>query len=448
MRCIMTIQLSDHFNYKRLLRFTLPSIASMVFTSIYGVVDGFFVSNYVGKIPFTGLNLIMPAIMILGAVGNMIGAGGSALVSKTLGEGKTKKARQLFSFLICVMCAAGITMSLLGAIFMPQIAVFLGAEGEVLTNAIIYGRISMIGLTFYALQYTLQSFLIAAEKPHLGLYITITAGLVNIVLDALFIAVFQWGIIGAAAATTASQAVGALVPLAMFADPKKKWKLQLCKPQFDGRSLLKTCINGSSEFLSSISMSLIAMLFNAQLLKYAGNDGVAAYGVIMYVNMIFIAVIFGFTMGTSPIISFHYGANNTGELKNLLKKSSVIITIVSIAMFLSGELLARPLALLFASYDTKLLGMTIHAFSIYSVSFLFCGVGIMGSALFTALNNGPVSALLSLIRTVILQATFVLLLPHILGIDGIWWSVVLSEGCAALISILFIIRYRNRYQYL
>lgn len=444
----MNIQLSDHFSYKRLLRFTLPPIASMVFTSIYGVVDGFFVSNFVGKIPFTGLNLIMPAIMILGAVGSMVGTGGSALITKTLGEGKKEKANSLFSFFIYVMALAGIIMSLLGVALMPQIARLLGAEGEVLTNAIIYGRISMIGLTFFALQYAQQSFLIAAEKPQLGLYITIAAGVTNIVLDALFIAVFQWGIVGAALATAISQSVGALIPIIMFANRNNHWSLRLGKTELDFRSLLKACINGSSEFLSNISMSVVAMLFNTQLLKYAGNDGVAAYGVIMYVNMIFIAIIFGFSMGIAPLFSYNYGSGNTAELKNLLKKSSVVISTVSVAMVLAGEVFAQPLAHLFAGYDPELLAMTGHAFTIYSVSFLFCGVGIMGSALFTALNNGPVSALLSLIRTVVLQVFFVLTLPLIWGIDGIWWSVVLSEGCAALVAILFIILYRKRYKYL
>lgn len=444
----MAIQLSDHFSYKRLLRFTLPSIASMVFTSIYGVVDGFFVSNFVGKDPFTGLNLIMPAVMILGAVGNMIGVGGSALISKTLGEGDTKKARGLFSFFIYVMIAAGIIMSVFGAIFMPQVAAFLGAKGTVLTHAVVYGRVSMIGLTFFALQYTMQSFLIAAEKPQLGLYITIAAGVTNIILDALFIAVFHWGLVGAALATGLGQFIGAVIPLFLFANRKNHWTLKLGKPLLDIKSFGKACINGSSEFLSNISMSVVAMLFNAQLLKYAGNDGVAAYGVIMYVNMIFIGIIFGFTMGTSPIISYHYGAQNTKELKNLLKKSSVIIAVVSVAMMIAGEVLAKPLAHLFASYDETLLSMTIHAFSIYSVAFLFCGVGIFGSALFTALNNGPVSALLSLVRTVVLQVLFVILLPLIWNVDGIWWSVVFAEACAAVISILFIVKYRKRYKYL
>lgn len=442
------IQLSDHFNFRRLFRFTLPSIASMIFASIYGIVDGFFVSNYVGKIPFAGLNIIMPFIMMLGAVGNMIGLGGSALIGKTLGEGDREKANSLFSFFTYFMAGAGVVLAILGNIFLPQIAVLLRAEGEVLKYAVLYGRICLVGLIFLSLQYALQGFLITAEKPHLGFYVTVAAGVTNMVLDALFIVVFKWGLAGAALATVIGQFIGAIVPIIMFANPKNDWILKLGKAKFDGRSLLKACTNGSSEFLSNVSMSVVGMLYNTQLLKYAGNDGVVAYGVLMYVNMIFIAVFFGFTVGISPIMSFNYGAGNTTELKSLFKKCSTIIGAASLTMLLAAELLARPLAMIFTSYDAELLELTIHAFSIYSVSFLFCGIGIFGSALFTAMNNGLISALISFIRTVILQAAFVFILPLFWKIDGIWWSAVFAEGIAASLSIIFIIAYRKKYQYM
>lgn len=442
------IQLSDHFDFRRLLRFTLPSIASMIFASIYGIVDGFFVSNYVGKIPFAGLNIIMPFIMMLGAVGNMVGLGGSALIGKTLGEGDREKANRLFSFFTYFMAGAGFVLAILGNIFLPQIAVALRAEGEVLQNAILYGRICLCGLVFLSLQYTMQGFLVTAEKPHVGFLVTVAAGATNMVLDALFIVVFKWGLAGAALATVLGQLVGAGVPILLFASKKNNWLLRLGKAKFDGCSLLKACSNGSSEFLSNVSMSVVGMLYNTQLLKYAGNDGVVAYGVLMYVNMIFIAVFFGFTVGVSPIFSFNYGASNTTELKSLFKKCATIIGAASLTMLLSAELLARPLALIFTSYDEKLLEMTIHAFSIYSISFLFCGVGIFGSALFTSMNNGLISALISFIRTVILQAAFVFILPMLWKLDGIWWSAVFAEGIAAMISITFIIAYRKKYKYL
>lgn len=442
------IQLSDHFNFRRLFRFTLPSIAGMIFTSIYGVVDGFFVSNYVGKIPFTGLNIIMPFIMMLGAVGNMVGLGGSALIGKTLGEGKNEKANKLFSFFVYFMAVAGVILAIVGNIFLPSIASLLGAKGEVLDNAILYGRICLVGVIFLSLQYTFQGFLITAEKPQLGFFVTICSGVTNIILDALFIMVFKWGLAGAAIATVIGQCVGAVVPIIMFSLPKNKWILKLGRAEFDWRSLVKACANGSSEFLSNVSMSLVGMLYNAQLLKYAGNDGVAAYGVIMYVNMIFIAVFFGFTTGVSPIFSYNYGSANTTELKNLFKKSVTIISTFSVSMLILAEVLAKPLALIFTSYDKTLLDMTVHAFAIYSVSFLFCGVGIFGSALFTAMNNGLISAILSFVRTVVLQVSFVLILPILFALDGIWWSVVFAEGISALISIFCIIKYRKVYNYM
>ena len=440
------IQLSDHFTYKRLLQFVLPSIASVIFTSIYGVVDGFFVSNFVGKDPFTGLNIIMPFIIILGAVGNMIGIGGSALIAKILGEGENEKANRLFSFFVYFMIFISTIFALIGFMLVPQIASFLGAEGEVLKHAIVYGRIMMIGNIFFSLQYTFQGFLITAEQPKVNFRITVAAGMTNIIFDAIFIALFKWGIAGAALATIAGQLVGSLTPMYLFAT--EHWILRLGKPEIDFKALLKACTNGSSEFLSNISMSSVGILLNLQLLKYAGNDGVAAYGVIMYVNMIFIAIFFGYCMGTSPIIGYNYGSKNTDELKNIFKKSMVLMTLVSVMMLVSAELLAKPLAFIFTSYDQELMDMTIHAFRIFSISFVFSGIGIFGSSMFTALNNGLISAFLSVERTVILQVIFVCVLPLLWGIDGVWWSIVFAEGISMLITLVFVFIYRNRYQYM
>lgn len=377
------IKLSDHFTYSRLCRFTLPCIASMLFTSIYGIVDGFFVSNYVGKIPFTGLNIIMPFIMILGAVGNMIGMGGSALIGKTLGEGNKVKANSLFSFLVYFMTAAGIILAVIGQLILPWVAALLGAEDEVLENAILYGRVCLCGLPFLALQYSFQAFFITAEKPKMGLVVTVAAGITNIILDALIVAVLNWGLAGAAIATVTSQVIGSVIPIIMFSSKKNTWILKLGKAKFEGRALMQACANGSSEFLSNVSMSIVGMLYNAQLLKYAGNDGVAAYGVIMYVNMIFISIFFGFTTGTSPLLSYNYGSGNNSELKNLFKKAMATISVFAVVMMAAAQLLARPLALIFTSYDEALLEMTVSAFTIYAFSFLFCGFGIFGSGLFT-----------------------------------------------------------------
>lgn len=441
------IKLSDHFTYSRLCRFTLPCIASMLFTSIYGIVDGFFVSNYVGKIPFTGLNIIMPFIMILGAVGNMIGMGGSALIGKTLGEGNKVKANSLFSFLVYFMTVAGIILAVIGQLILPWVAALLGAEDEVLENAILYGRVCLCGLPFLALQYSFQAFFITAEKPKMGLVVTVAAGITNIILDALFVAVLNWGLAGAAIATVTSQVIGSIIPIIMFSSKKNTWILKLGKAKFEGRALMQACANGSSEFLSNISMSIVGMLYNAQLLKYAGNDGVAAYGVIMYVNMIFISIFFGFTTGTSPLLSYNYGSGNNSELKNLFKKAMATISVFAVVMMAAAQLLARPLALIFTSYDEALLEMTVSAFTIYAFSFLFCGFGIFGSGLFTALNNGLISAVISVVRTVVFQIAFVFILPLIWELDGIWLSAVFAEGFSAVVAVIFIIKYRKKYNY-
>ena len=442
----MKIQLSNHFNYKKLLRFTLPSIIMMIFTSIYGVVDGFFVSNFVGKTPFAAVNFIMPFLMILGAIGFMFGTGGSALISKTMGEGKPEKARQQFSLFIYVSLACGALIAIFGILFIRPIASLLGAEGVMLEQCVAYGRIILIALPAYMLQYEFQSFFVTAEKPQLGLTFTVASGITNMVLDALFMVGFQWGLEGAAAATALSQAVGGLAPLLYFSRPNSSL-LRLTKTAFDGNALLKACTNGSSELMSNISMSIVSMLYNVQLMKYAGEDGVAAYGVLMYVNMIFLAAFIGYSVGTAPIIGYHYGAGNHDELKNLLRKSLFIIGSFSIAMFLLAEMMARPLAGIFVGYDQTLLALTLRGFGIYSFSFLFAGIAIYGSSFFTALNNGLVSAFISFLRTLLFQVAAVLIFPLIWDIDGIWISIVAAELMAAAVTSLFLIGMRGKYRY-
>ena len=396
----MKIQLSDSFDYKKLLRFTFPSIIMMVFTSIYGVVDGFFVSNFVGKTPFAAVNFIMPFLMILGTGGFMFGTGGSALIAITMGAGDKERARRLFSLFIYVSAICGILIGALGIVVIRPVAAWLGAEGEMLDNCVVYGRIILAVLPALILQYEFQSFFITAEKPKLGLAVTVAAGVANMVLDALFVGVLRWGLVGAAAATAISQSVGGIIPLIYFGRPNTSL-LRLTRTKFDGRALLKACANGSSELMSNISMSVVGMLYNIQLMKYAGEDGVAAYGVLMYVNMIFLAAFIGYSVGVAPVIGYHYGAGNHGELKGLLKKSLVLIGIFSVGMVALAEGLARPLALIFVGYDPELLDMTLRGFLVYSFSFLFAGLAIYGSSFFTALGNGLVSALISFLRTMV-----------------------------------------------
>lgn len=442
----MHIQISDHFNYNKLLRFALPSIIMMVFSSLYSVVDGFFVSNIAGKTSFAAVNLIVPVIMILASNGFMFGAGGSALISKTMGEGDNDKAKRLFSLFVYSIAISGIIISIIGFIFIRPIAILLGANGTLLEDCVLYGRILLFSMPFYMLQFGFQSFFVTAGKPNLGLGVTLICGITNMVLDALFMAIFSWGIAGAAIATAVSQILGGIIPLIYFSRDNSSL-LRLIKTSFDGKALLKACTNGSSELMTNISTSVVSILYNAQLMKYAGENGIAAYGVLMYVNMIFAAIFLGYSTGTAPIVSYHFGAKNHSETRELLKKSIGIITVFSICMFALAELTAKPLSEIFVSYDTELLAMTIRAFRIFSFSFLFAGIAVYGSAFFTALNDGLTSALISFLRTLLFKIVAALILPVFWGIDGIWVSIVAAELASFFVTILFLKTKRGKFNY-
>lgn len=443
---MQAIQLSDHFTRKRLLRFSLPSIVMMVFTSIYGVVDGYFVSNYTGKTPFAAVNLIMPFLMILGGVGFMFGTGGGALIAKTMGEGKAEKADKLFSMTVFASILCGLVLTAVGLLFLRPFARLMGAEGELLENSLLYGTINLIALPFYILQYEFQCLFATAEKPKLGLYVTVASGVANMVLDWLLVAVLPFGLAGAAAATATSQFIGGVFPLIYFAR-KNSSRLHLTRCRLELRPLGRICANGSSELMSNISMSLVSMLYNVQLMQYVGEDGIAAYGVLMYVSMIFQAIFIGYSVGTAPIVSYHYGAQNREELKSLLRKAIFIVAIAALCMFAAGELLAAPLSRLFVAYDEELLQMTTHAFAIFSFSFLFSGFAINGSSFFTALNDGLTSALISFLRTLVFQVAAVLLFPLLWGLDGIWFSIVAAEIMAVLATIFFLLKKQKKYGY-
>ena len=443
---MQAIQLSDHFTRKRLLRFSLPSIVMMVFTSIYGVVDGYFVSNYTGKTPFAAVNLIMPFLMILGGVGFMFGTGGGALIAKTMGEGKAEKADKLFSMTVFASILCGLVLTAVGLLFLRPFARLMGAEGELLENSLLYGTINLIALPFYILQYEFQCLFATAEKPKLGLYVTVASGVANMVLDWLLVAVLPFGLAGAAAATAASQFIGGVFPLIYFAR-KNSSRLHLTRCRLELRPLGRICANGSSELMGNISMSLVSMLYNVQLMQYAGEDGIAAYGVLMYVSMIFQAIFIGYSVGTAPIVSYHYGAQNREELKSLLRKAIFIVAIAALCMFAAGELLAAPLSRLFVAYDEELLQMTTHAFAIFSFSFLFSGFVINGSSFFTALNDGLTSALISFLRTLVFQVAAVLLFALLWGLDGIWFSIVAAEIMAVLATIFFLLKKQKKYGY-
>ena len=442
----MNIQLSEHFTSRKLLRFTLPSMVMMVFTSIYGVVDGIFISNFVGSDPFAAINLIMPFLMILGALGFMLGSGGSALVGYYLGMRQEKRANEIFSLLVYVLLGVGALLTVLGLLFLEPVARLLGADADLLPYCVRYARIVLLGLVPFTLQNVFQSFLVTAERPHFGLYITVGAGVTNMVLDALLVGVIPLGVEGAAIATVLSQCVGGILPLVYFARPNTS-RLRLTRTRWELRPVLKSAANGSSEFMTNISMSIVTMLYNWQLLRLMGADGVTVFGIIMYVSFIFVALFLGYSMGSAPIVSFHYGAGNQEELRGLFRQSLTIILSMSVGLTLLAIVLAKPLAMIFVSYDPALLSVTTRALTIYAVSYLLTGFNIYASSFFTALNDGLVSALISFARTLVFQVLAVLTLPLLWEADGIWAAVILAEGLAALLSLACFLRFRRKYGY-
>lgn len=442
----MQIQLSEHFTYKKLLRFVLPSIVMMIFTSIYGVVDGLFVSNYVGKTAFAAVNLIMPFLMAISALGFMIGTGGSAIVAKTLGEGKKEQANEYFSMLVYLTLIGGIVLSALGILFSPLIARGLGADGALLTNCVLYARITLLSMPAFMLQNVFQSFFVTAEKPKLGLGVIVIAGVTNMVLDFLLVGVFQIGLAGAAFATVTSECIGGLFPILYFAR-KNSSLLKLGRTHFNGKIFLCACGNGSSELMTNLSSSIVNSLYNIQLMNLAGENGVAAFGTIMYVNFIFIAIFLGYSIGSAPLVSYHYGAGNHDELKNLFQKSLRLIGIWGLMLFILAQLIARPLAAIFVGYDADLFSMTQNGFRIYCIAYLINGFNIYGSSFFTALNNGLISAAISFLRTLVFQLAAVLLLPLLLGINGIWSAVAVAELLTLGLTVTFFVRKRKKYHY-
>lgn len=442
----MQIQLSDHFTYPKLFRFTLPSIAMMVFTSIYGVVDGFFVSNFAGKTAFAAINLVMPFIMILGGMGFMVGTGGTALVSSILGAGDKERANRYFSMMILFTVIFGAVLTVVGLVFMEPISRFLGATPEMMESCVLYGRIVNGFTIMFMLQNVFQSFLIAAERPHLGLWATLSAGVTNMVLDAFFVGVLRWGVAGAALATGMSQTVGAVIPLVFFLSPNKS-PLRLRAAKLEWKPIIKACGNGSSELMSNVSGSVVAMVYNFQLLRYLGENGVSAYGVLMYVQFIFVAIFVGYSVGSSPIISFHYGAQNTPELRNMFRKSVTLMSIAGVVLCVTAYLMASPLAKLFVGYDQELYELTCHAFRLYCLSFLLAGLNIFFSSLFTALNNGAVSAAISFLRTLLFQTGCVIVLPMLIDVDGLWLATLIADIFAGIISVIFLFVKRKTYQY-
>ncbi len=442
----MNIKISDHFTLGRLLRFTAPTALMMVCTSVYGIVDGLFVSNCVGLESFAALNLIYPFIMMLSAIGFMMGTGGTALVSKTLGEGDKQRADGLFSMLILVTFIAGVLCGAIVFLFVRPVGALMGATGSLLEEAVVYGSILAFSLPFLMLQTSFQSYLSAAGKPKAGLAVEIVAGVANIVLDALLIIGFGWGLAGAAIATAVSEVIGGALPLVFFIG-KRAGNIKFTRPIMDIRALGKACINGSSELVSNISMSLVSMLYNYQLMIFLGADGVAAYGVIQYIMWIFSSLFMGYSVGASPLISYQHGAQNHVELSNLFKKSLSIIAVMGVVLTVVALLVGRPAAMLFVGYDEGVIDLTENAMSVYSYVFLLMGFSVFGSAFFTALNNGLVSALISFLRTLVFECGAIMVLPTFFGEMGIWSAILVAECMSVALTTCFLIALRKHYGY-
>lgn len=439
--------LSQHFTFKKLIKFVYPAVIMMVFTSVYSVVDGIFVSNFASEAAFKAVNLIMPVLMGFAAVGFMLGAGGSALISKTLGEGDEKRARGIFSMLVYATAILGAVLTVVGIFTLRPLAIALKAEKEgLLDECLLYGFVNMCGITFFMLQNVFQSFFALAERPKMGLLVIVCAGVTNAVLDAVLIAGFKMGLLGAALATVLGQAVGAIVPIVYFS-VNRKLTLYLGKPLLKIKPFIKTCLNGSSEMMTQLSLSVVNILYNYQLMSQVGSDGVAAYGVIMYVGFIFCAAFIGYSVGATPVIGYNYGADNRRELNNVLKKSLIIIAVCSAAMFALSIALNYPLAYIFVRKNPELFSMTRRGFYICACIFAVMGFNIFGSAFFTALNNGLVSAIISFLRTLLFQVVFVMCLPLLWGLDGIWAANVFAETCALAVTFTLFMCHRKKYGY-
>ena len=440
------VSLRDHFTWGNLARYVAPSVVMMVFTSLYTVVDGIFVSNYTGKTPFAAVNLIFPVIAIYGAFGFMFGTGGTALVTKTIGEGDRDRANRIFSLLVFVTLGLGGVIALVGALTMRPLAIALGASGELLEEAVVYGVVFIVGTPAFVLQSLFQSFFAAADKPRLGLLFIVAAGLTNILLDGILVAALRLGVAGAALASVLAQMVGGLIPLVYFVRPNGSL-LRLCATRWEGKAVFKSALNGSSELLVNISFSIVNMIFNMQLLKLAGENGIAAYGFIMYVCFFFLAAFFGYDVGMAPIVGYNLGLGNKEELHNIFVKSLWIVLLGGLAMLALAEGLAVPLGKLYVGYDPELLAMSVRGFRIYAVGFAVVGLNIWGSAFFTALNNGVVSGALAISRTFAFEMICIFLLPMALGLDGVWWTCAVSEGAAAVVTVGCLAGLRRRYGY-
>ena len=447
-----SIHLSDHFTYKKILRFTIYPILMMLITSIYWIVDGFFISNYVGPSAFAGVNLIFPVVMIVACIGFMFGSGGAALVSKKLGEGDSDGANKTFSLITYVTLGTGLILSLIFFFLVRPIAMGFASINQVeaseamIDSAEVYGRIMVGGVFLYIMQGYFHSFFSVNEKSSLGFLFTLISGLTNMLLDYLLIGVFRAGVVGAACASLSGMFISAVGPFLYFRFGKNNL-IKLGKPRWNLNEITQSIANGSSEFVSNVSGSIVTIVFNVQLLKYIGEVGVSAYGIIGYVCFVFFAIFIGYSIGIAPVIGYNYGAKNPVELTNVLRKSFVIISVSGVAMTLLSAGLADPITRIFSAGVGELHTLGVRAMRIFSICYLMAGFSMFGSSFFTALNNGLISALISFCRTLVFQLGSVFVLPLIVGVDGIWFSIIVAEFLSMVMTIIFISARRRKYGY-
>lgn len=441
----MTNSIAQKFNVFTLLKFAFPTMVMMVFMSLYTIVDGIFVSRLVGSNALSAVNIVYPVISLLIACGIMLSTGGSAIVARQMGEKREQEARENFSMLAVVSVLTGIVILVLGLMFLEPICRILGGTPVLLEDCKIYLGVLLGFGPLTMLQMLFQTFFVTAGKPGLGLGLTLTGGVVNMVLDYVFMGPMQMGVLGAALATGLGQAIMAVAGVVYFL--KVKGNLYFVKPVFRGNILLQSCGNGSSEMVSNLSTAVVTFLFNITMLKLAGEDGVAAITIVLYGQFLFTALYLGFSMGVAPVVSFNYGNQNHAQLKRIYKICIGFILGSSVFILGIALLFSEPIVGIFTGEENHTYELAVEGFFQFSFNYLFAGINIFASALFTSLSNGKISAIISFCRTFVFITVSIVLLPRVMGITGVWLSVPLAELVTLFISITYLKGQKEVYHY-
>lgn len=414
-----------------LLKFAAPSIVMMVFMSLYTIVDGIFVSRFLGSNALSSLNIVYPVISVAIALSTMLGTGGSAIISKYLGEGKNERAREALTQFVVLTLLLSFVLLILSEMFLTPISRLLGASDVLLADCRLYLGASMLFAPACMLQAVFQSFLVTAGRPGLGLLLMTGAGICNMILDYVLIVPCQMGIAGAALATGIGQCIPAVCGLCFFLFTRQD--LRFCRFTFSAKEILDACYNGSSEMVSQLSNAVITFLFNIVMMSLAGEHGVAAITILLYGQFLFNAVYLGFSIGISPVIGFQYGAGDRTKLRKIYRISFLSVAISSVVIVAAAICFSPTIVAIFTK-DQRTFELASVGFRLFAVNFLFSGINITSSGFFTALSNGKVSALISFSRTLVFIVISLLILPRILGITGAWIAIPVAEFLTLLIS--------------